>query len=85
MVDSLQEISTFEQLKSYLIATHGNQMSNFQHLSQAWDLQRPGGEKLTDFAERLENTLREATVHIKKIDFKKTTPEDWPLIQHSHW
>ena len=75
MVDSQQEISNFEQLKSYLIATHGNQMSNFQHLSRAWDLQRRDGEKLTDFARRLENTLREATVHIKNKFKKDNTKE----------
>ena len=39
-------------------------MTNFQYLSRAWDLQRHEGEKLTDFAGRLENTIREATVHI---------------------
>ena len=50
-----KEISNFEQLKAYLIATHSNQMSNFQHLSRAWDLQRRDGEKLTDFTRRLEN------------------------------
>ena len=40
-------------------------MTNFQHLSRAWDLQRQDGEKLTDFAGLLENTIREATVHTK--------------------
>ena len=65
MVDSKQDTSSFEQLKTYLIATHGSQMTNFQHLSRAWDLQRRDGEKLTDFAGRLENTIREAAVHIK--------------------
>ena len=39
-------------------------MINFQYLSRAWDLQRYEGEKLTNFAGRLENTTREATVHI---------------------
>ena len=57
---------TFEKLKTYLIETLGRQMTNFQHLSQAWELQRLDGEKLTDFAGRLENTIREAAVHIKK-------------------
>ena len=75
MVDSHQEISNFEKLKSYLIATHGNQMSNFQHLSRAWDLQRRDSEKLTDFAGRLENTLLEATVHIKNR-FKKDNSKE---------
>ena len=40
-------------------------MTNFQHLSRAWDLQRRDGETLTDFASLLENTIREAAVHIK--------------------
>ena len=35
-----QDIFDFKQLKLYLIATHSNQMSNFQHLSQASDLQQ---------------------------------------------
>ena len=65
MEDTHQDASTFERLKSYLIATHGNQMSNFQHLSRAWDLQRRDGERLTDFAGRLESTIREAAIHIK--------------------
>ena len=65
MVDSKQDTSTFEKQKTYLIGTHGSQMTNFQHLSRAWDLQRRDGEKLTDFAGRLENTIREAAVHIK--------------------
>ena len=40
-------------------------MTNFPYLSRAWDLQRWDGEKLTDFADRLENTVRKAAVHIK--------------------
>ena len=62
--DTHQDTSTFKWLKSYLIATHGNQMSNFQHLSRAWDLQRWDGERLTDFAGRLESTIRQAAIHI---------------------
>ena len=65
MEDTHQDTSTFERLKLYLIVTHGNQMSNFQHLSRAWDLQRRDGERLTDFAGRLESTIREAAIHIK--------------------
>ena len=65
MKDTHQDTSTFERLKSYLIATHGNQMSNFQHLSRAWDLQRRDCEWLTDFAGRLESTISEAAIHIK--------------------
>lgn len=65
MEDSKQSTATFEELKTYLVSTHGNQMTNFQHLSRAWDLQRCEGEKFTDFAGRLENTIREATVHMK--------------------
>ena len=75
MADSGQDTSTFEQLKAYLIATHGSQMTNFQHLSRAWDLQRRDGEKLTDFAGRLENTIREAAVHIKN-KYKKDNNAD---------
>ena len=66
MVDFKQDTSTFEKLKTYLIGTHSSQMTNFQHLSRAWDLQRRDGEKLTDFTGRLENFIREAAVHIKK-------------------
>ena len=51
MVDYKQDTSTFEKLKTYLIGTHSSQMTNFQHLSRAWDLQRRDGEKLTDFAD----------------------------------
>ena len=50
-------------------------MTNFQHLSRAWDLQRRDGEKLTDFAGRLENTIREAAVHIKN-KYKKDNKVD---------
>ena len=70
MVDSQQETSYFKQMKSYLIATHSNQMPHSQHLSWAWDLQRQDGKKLTDFTGQLENTLRVATIHVK-IEFKK--------------
>ena len=73
MVDSKQDTSTFKKLKTYLIGTHGSQMTNFRHLSRAWDLQRRHGEKLTDFAGRLENTIREAAVHIKN-KYKKQKP-----------
>ena len=59
-----------ERLKSCLIAPHGNQMSNFLHLSRAWDLQRRNGERLTDFAGRLESTIREAVIHTKNKDSK---------------
>ena len=65
MVDSKQDTSTFEKLKTYLIGPHGSQMTNFQHLSRAWDLQRRDGEKLMDFPGRLKNTIKEAAVHIK--------------------
>ena len=44
MEDSRQPTSTFEELKAYLISTH-SQMTNFQYLSRAWDLQRHEGEK----------------------------------------
>ena len=74
MVDSKQD--TFEKLKTYLIGTHGSQMTNFQHLSRAWDLQRRDGEKLTDFAGRLENTIREAAVHMKN-KYKKDNKVDF--------
>ena len=65
MVDSKQDTSTFEQLKTYFITIHGSQMTNFLYLSQAWDLQRWDGEKFTDFARQLENTIREAGVPMK--------------------
>ena len=65
MVDSQQDTSTFEQSKTYLIETCRCQMTNFQHLIQAWHLQWQDGEKLTDFAGQLKNTLRETPVHIK--------------------
>ena len=75
MVDYKQDTSTFEKLKTYLIGTHGSQMTNFQHLSRAWDLRRRDGEKLTDFAGRLENTTREAAVDIKD-KYKKDNKVD---------
>ena len=50
-------------------------MTKFQHLSRAWDVQRRDGEKLTDFAGRLENTIREAAVHIKN-KYKKDNKVD---------
>ena len=62
-------------MKTYLIGTHGSKMTNIQHLSQAWDLQRRDGKKLTDFAGRLENTTREAAVHIKN-KYKKDNKVD---------
>ena len=75
MIDSQQDIFGFEQLKSYLIATHGNHMSNYLHLSRAWDMQRQNGERLTDFVDQLENTLREATVYIRNKFRKDNTTE----------
>ena len=66
MQDSKQNIATFDNLKTYLMAYHGSQMSTFQHLSRAWDLQRRDGERLTDFAGRLETTILEAATHIKE-------------------
>ena len=47
----------------------------FQYLSRAWDLQPRDGEKLTDFAGRLKNTIREATVNIKN-KYKKDNKVD---------
>ena len=41
-------------------------MTNFQHLSRAWDLQRRDSKKSTNFASWLRNTIREATVKKKK-------------------
>ena len=65
MVGSKQDTFTLEKLKTYLIGTHGSYMTNFRHLSRARDLQQQDGEKLTDFAGRLKNTIREAATHIK--------------------
>ena len=70
-----QQMIDSQQMKSWLIATHANQMSNFQHLCRTSDLQRRNSEKLTDFAGRLENTLREATIHIKNKFQKDNTKE----------
>ena len=75
MVDSKQDTSTFEKLKTYLIRIHGSQMTNFHHLSRAWDLQRRDGKKLTDFAGQLKNIIREAAVHIKN-KYKKDNKVD---------
>ena len=65
MEDSSHDTFTFEQLKAYLLSAHGSHLSNFQHLRLAWDLQRKEGKRLTDFAGRLECTIREAAVNIK--------------------
>lgn len=47
-------------------------MTNFHHINQAWDLQQQDGVKLTDFTGQLENTIKEAAVHIK-AKFKADT------------
>ena len=66
MLDSRQKVESFSDLKTYLMTYHGSQMSTFQHLSKAWDLQRRDGERLTDFAGRLETTILEAATHVKE-------------------
>lgn len=48
-IENLQH-DTDKQRKAYFTATHNIQMTNFQHLSRTWDLQRQDGEKLTEFA-----------------------------------
>lgn len=63
-------MSSFEKVKTYLLVTHNSQMINFQHLIRAWDLEWRDSKKLMDFTGRLENTIREAAVHIKS-KFKK--------------
>lgn len=54
-----------------------NYISNFQHLSWTWDFEWQDSEKLMDFTDHLENTTREAMVHIKN-KFKKDSAQEMP-------
>ena len=62
MEDSQQEVSTYDQFKTYLISV---QCSQIQHLSCAWDFQWQDGDKLKDFVVWHESTIKEAAILIK--------------------
>ena len=69
-------ISTFEELQSYIAKTHGSQLTNYQLLSRAWDLELGPSESLTDFATKLELRMRDAAQQIEaryKAEKRSTT------------
>ena len=58
-------ITTFDELQSYISKTHGSQLTNYQLLSRAWDLELGPSESLTDFATKLELRMRDAAQQIE--------------------
>ena len=73
------EIKTFEELRTYLERTHGSQLTNYQLLSRAWDLELGQSESLTDFATKLELRMRDAAQQIEaryKADKKSASNPD---------
>ena len=65
LTNSGKQISTFEELQSYIATTHGSQLTNYQLLSRAWDLEFGPSESLTDFAAKLELRMRDAAQQIE--------------------
>ena len=59
------QITTFEEFRNYVTKTHGSQLTNYQLLSRAWDLELEPSESLTDFATKLELRMRDASQQIE--------------------
>ena len=59
------QIQTFDEFRSYISKTHGSQLTNYQLLSRAWDLELDASESLTDFATKLELRMRDAANQIE--------------------
>ena len=75
-------INTFEELQSYISTTHGSQLTNYQLLSRAWDLDLGPSESLTDFATKLELRMRDAAQQIEAryIAEKRSTSNPSPQM-----
>lgn len=65
-----KNITTWSDLESYLIDTHGSRISNFQYLHRLWNCQLQESEKFSDFGARLEEQIHHASMHIQ-ASFKK--------------
>ena len=65
LLNSGTQVSTFEEFQSYIAKTHGSQLTNYQLLSRAWDLELGQSESLTDFATKLELRMRDAAQQIE--------------------
>ena len=68
-------IAKWKDLQSYLLTTHGSRISNFQHLNNLWTCEIQEGEKLSDFAARLEDRIHCAACTIQ-ASFKKANNKD---------
>ena len=75
-------ITTFAELQSYISKTHGSQLTNYQLLSRAWDLELGPSESLTDFATKLELRMRDAAQQIEAryIAEKRSTTNPNPQM-----
>ena len=71
MEKSGKQISTWSDLQTYLMATHGRRISNYQHLHRLWNCRLNESEKLSDFGARLEDKVWSAAVHIQ-ASYKKS-------------
>ena len=76
------QITTFDELQSYIAKTHGSQLTNYQLLSRAWDLELGQSESLTDFATKLELRMRDAAQQIEAryIAEKRSTTNPNPQM-----
>ena len=82
LTNSGTQVSTFEEFQSYIVKTHGSQLTNYQLLSRAWDLELGQSESLTDFATKLELRMRDAAQQIEAryVAEKKTATNPNPTM-----
>ena len=82
MLNSGENIETFKQFKAYVISNYGTKRSNFQVLNDCFSLQPHDGESYSDFAARLDISIRKASSRIvaRHKAKKKTASNPDPVI-----
>ena len=82
MLNSGENIETFKQFKAYVISNYGTKRSNFQVLNDCFSLQPHDGESYSDFAARLDISVRKASSRIvaRHKAKKKTATNPDPVV-----
>ena len=66
MQNSKADVSTFQNLKTWIKSTYGGNFNAFQLLQKAWDIEFKPTEKFSVYAQKVSEELRTALVSIQK-------------------
>ena len=75
LVNSGEQVITFEEFKSYMISIHESKETHFQKLNKLWTMMPKEKESFVDFAGKLENQAHEVMLSIYGR-WKKDHPSD---------